>query len=478
MENPSSSAVTKPEPMTNPLFKKVILGTVAVLLVGVVAFGLNLFFRQRAAQSASTSGNARQISLTYWGMMDDTDALKSVFSQFESDHPGVTIQYSVQSPKDYSERLISACARGQCPDIFRFHSTWTSQYFQRGLLATMPAGIYTPGEYESTFYPVVASDLRTPNGYVGVPLMFDGLGLYINKRILQASGRSVPTTWDELRSLAKELTVKGADGSIERSGIAMGTAANVDHFSDILATLIYQNGGDPLKPENFGSQTQSSTGPGTAPASLTGDALTFYTQFSRTDKVWNETMPNSTYAFAIERTAMILAPAYRAIEIKKINPNFEFSVYSIPQLPGKPVTNANYWVEGVSKSSKEQQAAWELLKYLSGKDVLAKLNPTGSGKILKEVYPRVDMAGSLSSDPYAGAIVAQAQTARSSNLASRTFDKGLNDKLIELYSGVVTQMASGTRYEELAMKFSTAVSQVLQTYGMGTPLQNTTQLTQ
>ncbi len=479
MENPIQTSVAEPIPemhqvpttgITPPArspfpIQKLVIGLIAIVVLGVVAFAAYSFFANRSSSTVDTS-QTRQITLSYWGMIDDSDALKNVFKQFESDHPGVTIQYSFQSPKDYSDRLISACGRGQCPDIFRFHSTWAPQYVQRGLLAPMPTSVYTNTEFENTFYPAVATDLKTANGYVGVPLMFDGLGLYINKRILQASGKSVPTTWDELRSLARELTVVGADGSIERSGIAMGTSNNVDHFSDILATLIYQNGGDPLKPENFASANQSSTGPSTAPASLVGDALTFYTQFTRADKVWNETMPNSTYAFAIERTAMILAPSYRAVEIKKINPNFDFAVYPIPQLPGKPVTNSNYWVEGVAKNSKEQAMAWTLLKYMSSKEVLIKLNPVGNGKILKEVYPRVDMSALISSDPYAGAVAAQGTSAKSSYMASRTFDGGLNDKLISLYAEVVTKMASGARYDELAIAFSTKVNQLLQTYGL------------
>ncbi len=489
MENSNASLVAEPIPEMNAAqsssgpsvspssfgTKKILFGILGLLLLlAVVGGGVFLFLQQRSSLPSSSNSGTRQVSLVYWGMMEETDSLKSVFKQFEAEHPGVTVQYSVQSPKDYSERLVSACNRGQCPDIFRFHSTWTKQYVQKGLVAPVPNTVYTASEFESTFYPAVSTDLKSNTGYVGIPLMFDGLGLYVNKRILQASGRSVPTTWDELRTLSRDLTVKGSDGGIERAGIAMGTSNNVDHFSDILATLIYQNGGDPLSPENFGSSNQSSSSPGTAPASLVGDALTFYTQFTRTDKIWNETMPNSTYAFAIERTAMILAPAYRAAEIKKINPNFEFTVYPLPQLPGKPVSNANYWVEGVSKNSKEQQLAWTLLKYLSTKDNLQKINPMGGGKVLKEVYPRVDMAPLLTSDPYAGAIVSQGPYAKSSSLASRTFDKGLNDKLIELYTGVVDKMSGGARYDELAIKFSSQVSEAVRTYS-GTPTGSTVQ---
>lgn len=451
--------------MPNIPFKLIgiVVGVLLVLGVGFVVASSLL----NRTSIPTTTQEARAISLNYWGMTEDSAVFKSVLKQFEADHPGVSIQYSVQSPKDYSERLVSACNRGQCPDLFRFHSTWTNFYMLKGLLATVPSSVMSTSQFEQTFYPVVSNDLKTSTGYAGLPIMYDGLGLYVNKKILQASGKSVPTTWDELRSLGRELTIRGADGSIQRSGVAMGTANNVDHFSDILAVLIAQNGGNILKPETTSSAQQTiNSGSGTPQASLVADALTFYTQFVREDKVWDETMPNSTYAFAIERTAMIIAPTFRAAEIKKINPNFEFAVYPIPQLPGKPVTLANYWVEGVSKASKEQPMAWELLKYLSSADVQKKLYAPGGGKLLREVSPRVDLSPQLISDPFAGAIVSQAPNSRSTFLSSRTFDKALNDKLIELYTNVITQMAKGGRYEELGPKFAPLVLQLAQSYGL------------
>ncbi|MEP7166931.1 MAG: extracellular solute-binding protein [Candidatus Woesebacteria bacterium] len=461
--------VPKPPPKTLPKLpslpiKKILIALVALICIGGVGLLAKTVLGRRG--SLSPASESRPITLVYWGMWEDNDNLKAVIKDFEAQNPGVTVQYSSQSPKDYSDRLISACTRGQCPDLFRFHSTWATQYNQKGLLATLPASVMSNSEYEQTFYPVVSTDLKTPTGYVGIPLMFDGLGLYINKRILQASGKSVPTTWDELRTLAGELTIKGTNGtSIERSGVALGTANNVDHFSDILTVLILQNSGSPAKPEAFGSGSSTSGG-ANGQASLVGDALTFYTQFARTDKIWDETLPNSTYAFAIEKAAMILAPAWRAAEIKKINPNFEFEVYPIPQLPGKPVTYANYWVEGVSKTSKEQDSAWKLLKYLSQKDTLLKLNAPQAGQPIKEVYPRQDMAGLLANDPYAGAIVRQAPTARSFYMSSRTFDKGINDKMIEAYADIVTQMAKGARYDELAVKFAPSIQNLVTSFGI------------
>lgn len=456
---PSMGEVPVPPkaPLKLPSFspKKIMIGAASALVVVILVIGATFFLRQSPTPPTQPS---RQISLVYWGMMQDTPVLRSVLKDFEVQNPGVSVQYSYQSPKEYSERLVSACGRGQCPDLFRFHSTWVPQYLSRGLLSVAPPSVSK--EVTQSFYPVMSADLQTPSGVVGVPLMYDGLGLFINKRILQDAGRQPPTTWDELRSLARDVTVRNQSGGIERSGVALGTATNVDHFSDIIAALILQNGGNPLKPEVITERDVSE-----GKNSLVGDALTFYTQFSRSDKVWDETMPNSTYAFAIGRVAMVIAPAYRAAEIKKLNPNFEFGVYPIPQLPGKPVTVANYWAEGVSKSSKEQEMAWKLLTFLSQKNTLAKLYPIGADQLMSQVYPRSDMAETILTNPYAGAIVKTAATSKSFPMSSRTFDNALNDKMIAAYQAMVTKMQSGVGYTTLCSEFATTVGSIAQSYG-------------
>jgi len=289
--------------------------------------------------------------------------------------------------------------------------------------------------------------------------MDDGLGLYINKKVLADAGKAVPTTWEDVSQLAKDLTIKDSDGKIQRSGIALGSANNVDHFSDILALLVLQNGGNPGDPSIVDSNGNN----------LVGDALTFFTQFEKVDKVWDETLPNSTYAFAIEKAAMILAPSWRAFEIKQINPNIDFEVVPVPQLPGKPVTWASYWAEGVSKTASDPTTAWKFLKYLSTPVVLQKLYTSASNqRLFGEIYPRVDMASQLSTDPYAGAFVKQAPDAQSWYMASNTFDNGLNDEVIKYYQDAVNGLNGDRQAADVLPTLTSGVQSVMQKYQIPT----------
>lgn len=438
------------KPTQNLPLKPIALAVGGVVLVIAAVLGIKALMSQQSSTSTVTT---KQVSLTYWGLWEPNEVLSSLIQQFQNQNPGVTITYSQQSAKDYRERLQSAFDRGQGPDIFRFHNTWVPMLAQQNDLSTVPSTVMSSNEYQSTFYPAAVKDLKTANGFAGIPLMTDGLAMFVNKQALAATGKQAPTTWQDFAILAKELTIRDSDGKIQRAGAAMGSANNVDHFSDILGLLILQNGGNPGQPDDANH--------------LVSDALTFYTQFLRSDKVWDETLPNSTYAFAIEKAAIIFAPSWRAFEIKQINPNIDFAVYPVPQLSDTKVNWASYWAEGVSRTSPNADVAWKFLKFLSTKDNLQKMYTAAqSQRLFGEPYPRQDMANLIATDPYVGAFISQAPTAQGWYMSSRTFDNGINDQIIKYYQDAVNKINQGGTVVETVPSLSSGVSSVLSKYGV------------
>lgn len=396
-------------------------------------------------------------TITWWGLWEDASVVEPLISSYEASHPGIDITYINQSKEDYRERLSNSLGKGNGPDIFTFHNTWVPMF--KSELDALPSSVMTAADYSKNFYPVITWDLSYGNSIVGIPLGYDALTLYINQDIFDKAGKTPPTTWDELRSLAKELTIKDEKGTVIQSGIALGRTENVDHWQEILALLMIQSGVD------LGSPTGKNA----------EDALTFFTLFSSVDGVWNITLPTSTQAFAGGKLAMYIGPSWRAFNIQEQNPSLRFKTVPIPQLPKTTpgevdITYATYWAQGVWSKSSNKSAAWDFLNYLSSSDSLQKLYKNESSiRDFGEPYPRVDMASLLTDHPIVGSIITQAPGARSWYLASRTFDgpTGINSLMSNYFADAINALVEGDKTTTEALEtVSAGVTQVLNQYGV------------
>lgn len=424
-------------------------------IIGVVFLILFLSFKFLFPK-LTTLKKPKEVTLVYWGLWESKSVTESIIAEFQKENPHIKIDYSQQYHKDYRERLQSALAQGRGPDTFRFHNTWLPMF--KNELASVPPDVFDSTNFEATFYPVVREDLRLGVNYYGIPLMFDCLSLFINDEIFKSAGKSPPKSWDELRKTAIELTVYDSAGKIKTAGVALGETANIDHWSDILALMMLQNGANL---ENPAACTQGAEGE----ICLGADALTFYTLFSTTDRVWDKTLPPSTYAFATGKVAMILAPSWRVFNIKEINPGLQFEIVSVPQLPGTKISWASYWVEGVSKKSQHQEEAWKFLKFLSKKETMQKLySEAAKTRLFGEIPSRVDMADLYQSDPYVAPFLEQAPYAQSWYLASRTWDNGINEKMIKYFEDAVNSVLEGKTTKEALQTCAQGVSQILSQY--------------
>ena len=425
---------------------------VLVMVLGAIVLIAILFF---AIRFISGMRKPKTINITYWGMWEDETIIAPLIKEYEDANPGVKISYIKQSKEDYRERLTSAMAKGNGPDIFRFHNTWVPMFNKE--LDNIPASVMNASDFAQAFYPVAATNLGMGTGLVGIPMEYDAITLFINEEIFQQENLQPPETWDDLRVLSKLLT-KTENNEISRAGVALGRTENVDHWPEILALMMIQNGVDLAEPTS----------------QRAADALTYFTLFSEVDGVWNETLPSSTVAFANGKLAMYFGPSWRAFNIREMNPNLKFKTVPLPQVPkddpDEPnISYATYWVEGVWARSPNKDSAWQFLKFLSQKETLEKFFQSASSmRGFGELYPRVDMAETLLTHPVAGSVIKLAPDAQSWYLADRTFDgaTGINSQLNTYYGDAVNAVNAGTDPMEALATTAQGVAEVLAQYGL------------
>ncbi len=449
--NASDGGIVPPPP-----FEENNKGKILAIIGGIVFLLLIVFLVFKLLNRGPST--PKSATLTYWGLWEDAPVFGALIGEFQKTHSNIKINYTKQSPQQYRERLQAALARGEGPDLFRFHNTWVPMFTND--LSPMPVSIYSAAQFDQTFYPVAKSDLKIGSNYYGIPLEIDGLVVLYNDDILKAANVTAPANWEDFRNAALKLTVKDTNGRIQTGGVALGSADNIEHFSDILALMMLQNGTnlkDPLGPCVDPSTTSCAT-----------DSLLFYRKFAEIpNNTWDDTLDNSIVAFAGSKVAFIFAPTWEILTIKQINPNINLKVAPMPQLPGVTVNWGSYWVEGVSKRSKNQAAAWEFLKFLSSKESLTKLyTEEAKGRFFGEPYSRVDLASSLSSDPYLGPLIQEAPTMKSFSLASDTKDNGIDDEMIKYLLDAVNSLKQGGSPQSALDTASKGFKQVLTKYGV------------
>lgn len=420
--------------------------------VGVLVFLLIFVVILRSLLSLR-GGSKEKANLVYWGLWEESASLEPLIKEYEQKNPNITIEYIKQSPVDYRDKLLSRVKEGRGPDIFRYHNTWLPTITD--IVDKLPEKVMSPQEFEKTFYKVAQKDLGINGAYYGIPLYIDGLVLVYNNQLFKQAGLTVaPKTWGDVIKYAQELLVKDAQGNIITSGIALGTAGNVEHFSDIFGVILLQNGA--------GLRNL------TAPEAV--EALSFYRSFAEPPQaMWDETMPNNLQAFIQGKVAMIFVPSWQILTIKQANPDLDLKVAHVPTLPGgELVTLANYWVEGVSRTSKNQLEAWKFLKFLSETEQLTRLYElqTKIPRLFGNPYSRVDLKDTLVDNEYIGTVIEQTPAMQSLPLVSRTFDNGLNDEIVSYIESAINASAQGVSYSQALQQASPGVVEALDRYNI------------
>lgn len=440
--------------------KKILIVLGVLLVLGMGAF---FIFGKKDKQE--------EVVLNYWGLWEDEAVINGIIANFERENPKIKVVYKKNQKTDYRTRLKGRLGKdpngAEVPDIFRIHSSWVPMF--EGELARVPNSTVKKLEMESDFHENYKRELTIKGQFVGIPLMYDGLAMFYNKDLIDAAQIEIPKSWWDLEKAAVKLTVRDENDNIKVAGAGLGTVENVDHWSDIVGLMMKQNGVDP-KSEGEASDTKIK------------EVLTFYSLFSNRDKVWDSSLPNSTQMFANGKLGFYFGPSWRVFNIEEMNPNLNFEVVGIPQLPvideaqselgsDSSLTNINwssYWFEGVNSNSKNQKEAWMFLEYLASKENLEKMYLAASQiRSFGEIYPRKSMLDQMKANRKTAAFATGANTASGWYLSSRTFDDGVNDEMSRYFGNAINGIVIDAKTPESVMPdLRNGINQLVRKYNL------------
>lgn len=331
------------------------------------------------------------VTLTVWGVWDDTSDLSAVFSAYSSAHPYVKINYRKLRYEEYEEALIKAWATDTGPDIYALPSTWINKYkddFITPVPKSTKVAYYTTKkalfktetviEYKTdtslsasdirrNYIDLIYDDVVSDGAIYGLPFGIDTLVMYYNRDLLnQASLVQPPATWSDFTNVISRIALVDEQQNIVRAATALGTTANIPRAIDILTLLMLQNGAVMTTGNTIAFARPSTTDVGYNPGV---EALRFYTDFANPQKsvyTWNAQQPSAIDQFAQGELAFLIGYRFNEPEIKSKNRGVDYGIAPVPQVnTDANVTFANYNVYTVAKKSKHINEAWNLIQFAS-----------------------------------------------------------------------------------------------------------------
>ncbi|GAA2449536.1 sugar ABC transporter substrate-binding protein [Agromyces soli] len=170
-----------------------------------------------------------------WAMGNEGEVLGELAAKFEEENPDVTIDVTAVPWESAHDRIATAIAGGETPDISMLGTTWVGEFAATGAFEPTPEGLVD----EDSFFDGSWDTTVVDGTAYGVPWYVDTRVLYYRTDLAEAAGVEAPTTWDEYHAFAKALQEQGA-----ASGVSL-PPGGFDSWQYV-APLAWQQGGDIL----------------------------------------------------------------------------------------------------------------------------------------------------------------------------------------------------------------------------------------
>ncbi|WFR67492.1 extracellular solute-binding protein [Curtobacterium flaccumfaciens] len=292
----------------------------------------------------------------------NADVVEQAVAGFEKANPDVTVD--VHAGQD-DEKMQKAIAAGQQIDVGVSYSTAiVGSFCSSGAFRDLSPYI----KRDKVDLDDIPTAVRDYTQYKGkrcvLPMLADTSALLYNTEDLAAAGISEPPkTLDELEADGLKLTTYNADGSIKKLG-----------FNPLID--FYENGAGHFAPMVNGKFLRKDGS--SAIGSSAGWKKLIAWQKAYVDKIGYDKLKKYTAglgqefsgdnAFQHGDVAMEIDGEYRIGYIDQQTPDLQYAAAPTPVLPGYGNYGASYItgnVAGIGKGSKNPEAAWALLKYLS-----------------------------------------------------------------------------------------------------------------
>lgn len=358
-----------------------------VVIAGAVVAALALTGCGGGSSSGSSTGAssgsvtvqepAKPVTLTFESWVGNEITMKNMAKKFHQLHPNITIKFENVPAEEIAQKLTTQIAGGNPPDAAYVDAGTVGDFASRGALVNLdPYVAQSKIVSASDYVPAFKASTLYKGSMWGLPFDGETTGLFYRTDLFEQAGiTGPPTTWDEFLADAKKLTIP----SKKQYGYIIFAPESAYYWYPWL----WQGGGDLVTNDNKILFTDAAA----------RKATNFYIglrKYSPPDYL-NSNSYDGRVAFAQGKVAMYMAGAWFAGTLASEFPKINGKWNSAP-LPNGPA-GCKTTIAGdnlvVFDGSKNKDAAWLWIEYMSQKQNLAQWTVLSPGSTL--LPPRKSM---------------------------------------------------------------------------------------
>lgn len=296
------------------------------------------------------------ITLAGWGSSpEEQELLTQTLDEFRAEYPNITVNHEVIADQ-YMDVIKTRLIGGEAPDVFYLDSSEAPGLASQGVLE--PLDGYVTDEFDvADFEQPLLNAFKFDGTTYGFPKDYSTLALFYNKKMFADAGiTGLPATWEKFLEVSKQLT-KDTDGDGKIDQYGFGVAPE-------LARQFYMA-------KAFGGNIVDEAGMAafSTPEALQGLQLVIDQRLVEKTSA----QPNEVGAgwggemFGQGKAAMVFEGNWAIPYLQNNFKDIDFATGELPTVNGKQGTMAFTVAYVMNKESKEKEAAWKLISYLTGK---------------------------------------------------------------------------------------------------------------
>lgn len=352
---------------------------------GVAGVALNPRLRALAQSTPVPPDTSISGKVTFWATYNTVSPEYKVLAEqvipaFEQAYPNIKVEAQAIPDSDMRQKLLTAVAGGEAPDLARMDIVQVPEFGQLGGLVAVDDLIPDFANYAKQFYPGTLATNVFQGKHYGLPLDTNTRLLFHNPALLQEAGiTDPPATFDAFTDAITK--VKGLGKSDVTGYSEGGTGAwNV-------LPWIWSNGGS-VTNEDYTVATGYLNSKGTV------GAVNLIKGWLDNGLMSKTILGNGTATsqeLAEGKVALIVDGPWMPAIFKAQYPDFQFGLAPFPTGPGGSISVVGGEDIVLFQSSKNQEAALAFMKFITSQPAQLMFAPTGQMSVLTELGTSPDV---------------------------------------------------------------------------------------